>query len=100
MLFTKNGTRKLRSFTIATLSVMFASAFFLASGGTAAASTNANPIVTSSSLGEFAPIFAGPAATGCDVQPMLVAYRPLLFSVHGASRRGGTTRGGQPASRI
>ena len=67
MLFTKNGTRKLRSFTIATLSVMFASAFFLASGGTAAASTNANPIVTSSSLGEFAPIFAGPAATGCDV---------------------------------
>jgi len=67
MLFTRNGTCKLSSSSIATLSVMLVSAFFLASTRTAAASTNANPVVTSSSLGEFAPTFAGPAATGCDV---------------------------------
>ena len=66
MLFTKNGTCKLSSFSLATLSLMLAGAFFLAAAGTAAAaSTNATP-VTSSSLGEFAPTFAGPAATGCD----------------------------------
>lgn len=32
----------------------------------AAPATNATPIVTSSSLGQFSPTFAGPAATGCD----------------------------------
>jgi hypothetical protein len=43
-----------------------ASGFFLVSNGTAAAPITSNPKVTSSSLGEFAPTFAGPAATGCD----------------------------------
>lgn len=67
MIFASDRKRKPGWFAIANLCVVFACAFVLISNGTAAAPvTSANPIVTSSTLGEFAATFAGPAATGCD----------------------------------
>ena len=57
-------------FSIAILMLMVGGRFLLVSRGTAAApasnTTNApTTLVTTSSLGQFSPTFAGPAATGC-----------------------------------
>lgn len=66
MLFARSGNRRPAWFATATLFAIVLSGLFLVSTGKAAAPvTNTNPIVTSSSLGQFAPTFTGPAATGC-----------------------------------
>jgi hypothetical protein len=64
------GRRRLMWFSIAILLMMVGSGFFRVSRRTAAApvrnTTSApTPAITSSSLGQFSPTFAGPAATGC-----------------------------------
>jgi hypothetical protein len=66
MIFTTSGKRRPSWFAIATLLVVVACAFVLVSKGTGAPVTNAISEVTSSSLGQFAPTFVGPAATGCE----------------------------------
>ncbi len=54
-------------FSIAIVSVMVVSGFLIVSRGSAAPPvTNTSSVVSSSSLGQFSPTFAGPAATGCD----------------------------------
>jgi hypothetical protein len=78
MFFTRSGKCRLSSFAIATLAGLVASSFFIVSKGTAAAPvTNTNPIVSSSSLGEFSPTFAGPAATGCDANGCALLTGPF-----------------------
>jgi hypothetical protein len=81
MFFTRSGKRRSSWFLIAAVSVMVVSSFFLVSKGTAAAPvTNTNPVVSSSSLGEFAPTFAGPAATGCDSYGCALLTGPFFTS--------------------
>ena len=81
MFFTRSGKRRSSWFLIATVSVMLVSSFFLVSKGTAATPvTNTNPVVSSSSLGEFAPTFAGPAATGCDAFGCALLTGPFFTS--------------------
>ena len=65
MVFERSGKRKSGWFAIAAVLVVVVSGVLLISKGTAAPVTN-TPKVSSSSLGEFAPTFAGPAATGCN----------------------------------
>lgn len=63
MIFANVGKLRLSLFSC----VVVACAFVLIAKVKAASpTTNATPIVTSSSLGEFAPTFTGPAATGCE----------------------------------
>jgi len=66
MAFARSGKRKSSWFAIAAVLVMVVSGVLLISKRTAAAPVTSTPKVSSSSLGEFAPTFAGPAATGCD----------------------------------
>ena len=77
MIFTISGKRRPSWFAIATLLVMVACALVLVSKGTAAPVTNATPIVTSSSLGEFSATFTGPAATGCDANGCALLTGPF-----------------------
>lgn len=66
-MFVPLGKRRSSWILSVLLSGMVASAFFLVSKGKAASPvTKTTGAVASSTLGVFAPTFAGPAATGCD----------------------------------
>jgi hypothetical protein len=81
MSFASSGKHKPGWFSISILFVVIACGFVLVSIGTAAAPvTSASPIVSSSSLGEFAPTFAGPAATGCDANGCALLTGPFATS--------------------
>jgi hypothetical protein len=62
MFSSKSGKQRSIQFSTAVLLMIVVSGFSVAA---AAAAPATNPIVTSSTLGEFSPTFVGPAATGC-----------------------------------
>jgi hypothetical protein len=66
-MFSKASRKKSIWLSIASFSVLMGGSFLVISKGTAAAPVrHRTNVVSSSSLGEFSPSFAGPAATGCD----------------------------------
>src|SRR5579862_9606385 len=83
-MFGRVRRRKSIWFSFITFFILVSGGLFLISKGRAAApaaqgtNTASTPIVSSSSLGEYAATFAGPAATGCDANGCALLTGPTF----------------------